>query len=110
MKTHYVTRLKQELANANARIEKLTEQPEIPVYGTLADGHGCLHFRDKDNERNRSLSGCMDRTEILFRANRAPVFDISALSISDLLRISDLPISERIAALDALFVPRIVRV
>ena len=109
MKTHYVTRLKQELADAKACIEKLTEQPEIPVYGTFSDGHGCLHFRDKGNERNRSLSGCMDRTEILSRANRAPVFDISALSVSDILRIGELPLSERIAALDALFVPRIVR-
>lgn len=110
---HYATRLKRELADAQDTVsrlrDKLSAQPEIPVYGTLCDGHGCLHFRDNGNERNRTLSGCMDRVEILSRANRAPVFDVSGLPIGQLLAVSELPLSERVAALDALFVPRIVR-
>jgi hypothetical protein len=110
---HYAHRLKRELSEANETIarlrDRLDSQPEIPLYATIADGHGCLHFRDNGNERNRSLSGCMDAVEILSRANGAPVFDISGLSIRDLLAVSDLPLADRVTALDSLFVPRLDR-
>lgn len=110
---HYATRLKRELADANETIaflrERLSESPEVPVYATLYQGQGCLNFADRGNERRRSLSGCMDVVEVLYRANGAPVFDISNLSMSDLCRIGDLPLNERVAALDAVFCPRINR-
>lgn len=111
---HWTRRIKRELADANETIallrERLTERPEIPVYATLHDGaHGCLNFSDRDNERRRALSGCMDRVEILYRANGAPVFDITGLSMTDICRIGDLPLSERVAAFDAIFCPRIQR-
>ena len=114
-KEHYATRLKRELSEANERIATLErvrdelKNPEIPVFATIYEGHACLHFADKGNERNRSLSGSMDIIELLARANHAPVFDISSQSLSDICRISDLPLSERVAAWDSLFVPRIDR-
>lgn len=114
-KVHFITALKQENADLRAEIQRLkdavysAQNPEIPVYVTYYDGQGCAYYVDKGNEKNRSLSGCMDKIECLFRANGAPVFDISNVSIPELLRISDLPLEKRIAALDALFVPKILR-
>jgi hypothetical protein len=115
---HYAYRLKTENAELRAEVAALRNviaeknHPEIPVYGTLcrsseSGGHGCLNFADRGGERNRSRSGCFSVAEIIAEANRAPVFDITELSISQLLSVSDLPLSERVAALDALFVPRL---
>lgn len=110
---HYALRLKRELNDARETVallqDRLNSRPEVPAYATWHEGHGCLNFHDKGNERRRTLSGCMDRTEVLFRANCAPVFDISALSVSEILRIGDLPLSKRVSAYDAVFCPRIVR-
>ena len=112
---HWTNRLKAELQEAREQIAALErvrydlQNPEIPVFATIYDGHACLNFADKGNERNRSLTGCMDIIELLARANRAPVFDISAASFGDIIRISELPLSERVNAWRALFMPEIER-
>ncbi len=112
---HYATRIKRELSEAREEIAALKrirdelQSPEVPVYATIFDGHSCIHFADKGNERNRAYYGAMDLIELFHRANGSPVFDISGQSVSDVMRIADLPLSERVAAWDALFVPRIDR-
>lgn len=112
---HWTNRLKSDLQEAREQIARLEQvrydlqNPEIPVFATIYDGHACLFFADKGNERNRSLSGSMDIIDALARANRAPVFDISNATLGDILRIAGLPLSERVNAWRELFVPEIDR-
>lgn len=83
----------------SANVRAITPQrfaSEKPIYGTLYEGQGCLHLPDYKGETRRTLSGCFSVEQIKARAYGAPVFDISALSMAEILRISDLPMADRV--------------
>jgi len=109
MKQHWTRRLRavnDDLRQANARLTALPDT-RPPIFATFLlgthnpdAGHGCLHFRE------HTISGTYTVAEILRRANRAPVFDITHVDVR-LWRILDLPIDERTSALRAIFCPEL---